>query len=455
MYKKVLKKYETMEKGSRQRKMKFNPESVSEKERSMVQEWTSPAGTIAEEKDKRQLREGIPKMNPNALKRGLFKIHKDTQVKKHPKTGELMYLLHRGMDDEEHGKLSGNKFLKDYTSSWTPDFKEASTMGYNNTVSAWIPESQIKSIPNAIGQKDKGTDFKMGPADYRSEKEIIVQPHQLVTSNMKPMAASEKTISYEDAKEILRDFVLAKTQECDTIQEMELLEKNLKNAFAKGLTILGMIHGVNSMNPKTPAPKPKTQQQIQQEKQEIQNAYDQAKQEAQQIEAKYKDKSRNGNIDNFLKAIEMNESSGGKNTKHKEMKSGIHAGTSAYGNYGLMPNTIREMANRMDKDHPMKMYAGMENDQITESMKKNPDHQGKVARFLAEHLYDKFGGDENKMSYSYFNGHNLTNDHFKTSHKDYMDHPYVKKYQKHRAGFDKPQPKLQPQTDTNNNVASN
>ena len=128
----------------------------------------------------------------------------------------------------------------------------------------------------------------------------------------------------------------------------------------------------------------------------------------------------------------MNESSGGKNTNHKEMKAGMHAGDAAVGQYGLMPNTIKEMANRMDKNHPMKQYAKMDNDAISKSIKQNPDHENQIANFMANHLYDKFGGDENKMAYSWFQGHNLTNDHFNTSHKDYMDHNYVKKYQKHK-----------------------
>lgn len=262
----------------------------------------------------------------------------------------------------------------------------------------------------------------------------------------------DKSISYDDAKEKLKELVLAKAQEYDTIDE-NMFEEIAKGAFNRGLSILGTLgilaSGAHDFNKQSSQPKPKTQQQIQQEKQKIQDAYDQARREGQEIIGKYEKKSRDGKIDNFLKTIAMNESSGGKNTNHKQMKTGIHAGTSAFGTYGLMPNTIREMANRMDKYHPMKMYANMENHEMTNSLKKNPEHEGQVAKFMANHLYDKFGGDENKMAYSWFNGHNLTNDHFKTSHKDYQNHDYVKKYQKHKAGFD------QPKIKDSNSVASN
>ena len=68
MYKEILKKYETMEKGSRQRKMKFNPKTdVGIDERETVENWVDGA--------KKELREKISSaskkqpMNQNAKNR--------------------------------------------------------------------------------------------------------------------------------------------------------------------------------------------------------------------------------------------------------------------------------------------------------------------------------------------------------------------------------------------------
>lgn len=274
----------------------------------------------------------------------------------------------------------------------------------------------------------------------------LLRKHEELFKNEEP--SSE--ITHDEAKKMLKELILEKSQECDSINE-DMFEELFKGAFTRGLSILGTLGilatGAQDMGKKPVEPirtSPQETKKIQQE------AYNQARQEGDEIIGKYQENSKKENRDSFLKAIAMNESSGGKNTNHAEMKSGIHAGTSALGTYGLMPNTIREMANRMDGDHPMKMYAGMENHQISQSMKKNPGHEGEVAKFMADHLHEKFGGDEDKMAYSWFNGHNLTDKHFATSHKDYQNHDYVKKYQKHKSQLVNKQP-ISPES----SVASN
>ena len=56
---------------------------------------------------------------------------------------------------------------------------------------------------------------------------------------------------------------------------------------------------------------------------------------------------RKRQIDNFLEAIAGVESSGGVNFNHPTIKTGIHKGQRAAGTYGLMPNTVKEVVNRM------------------------------------------------------------------------------------------------------------
>lgn len=218
MYKKILKhiqKTEKLQKGSLQSRMKFNPQKdVSGKERQEVEDWVRQGGNeeVYGEKD----REQIPEMNPNAKKRSLHKILKYTESKIHPETGERMFLLHRGVSNEENKKIKTEGHAGK-VSSWTPLFNQAKLFAkkYNsknnenndeneddNIISAWIPESQIQHIPNSIGSikdQEKGdvnsgkynrdtgkiegiTHKRKGKvgkvADYYGgEQEIIVKPH--------------------------------------------------------------------------------------------------------------------------------------------------------------------------------------------------------------------------------------------------------------------------------------
>lgn len=280
----------------------------------------------------------------------------------------------------------------------------------------------------------------------------------------------ESTYSKEQVFEIITQMLLKKCEENKNNVDIEDLRKNWRKGVANLVGVLGLAHGAHYMTdmpgPKSEREKSPTYQRIIEQRsqkaktrepsnklsdqEQIKQAYEQARQEGQAIIDKY-DK-RNANLDNFLNVISMNESSGGKNLNHKQIKEGLHAGDSAVGQYGLMPNTIKEMATRMGKDHPMSIYSKMDNKAVADSLKKNPGHEKEIAKFMANHLHDKFGGDENKMAYSWFQGHNLTNDHFNTSHKDYMNHDYVQKYNKHKSQMGKTPKKASP---TDQKVASN
>jgi hypothetical protein len=129
----------------------------------------------------------------------------------------------------------------------------------------------------------------------------------------------------------------------------------------------------------------------------------------------------------------MNESSGGINTDHDEITYGIHKGDSAIGNYGLMPNTIKEIINRMHINPTMTVYLRMNNQGLARKIKENRAHEKRFAQLLANRLHIRYNGDEAKMAYAWLNGHNLTNKHFNTTHRDYKNHHYVKKYFKHKS----------------------
>lgn len=242
----------------------------------------------------------------------------------------------------------------------------------------------------------------------------------------------ERTYSEKEALEALSKLLLKKSEEHSDIP-IEDLRKNWRKAFGTGLSVLSMIHGAHYMD-ENRVPKEKTPQEISQDQEQMKQYRQEAKQKGQDIYNKYLKDSKDHKINKFLEAVSLNESSGGLNTKHSRMEGGIHAGDAAVGNYGLMPNTIKEIAGRMGSDHPLNSYTQMDNQKIEQKIANNPDHQKQFATHLANMLHDKFDGDESKMAYSWNQGHNLTDDHFKEGrHSDYQNHDYVQKYQKHRS----------------------
>jgi hypothetical protein len=250
------------------------------------------------------------------------------------------------------------------------------------------------------------------------------------------MAASEQTFSEQEAIDMIKCLLMKKFEEYDHFTPEEL-EKNWKNAFKTGLTGLGLVNGAHYIGQDKPidyksqkAPKERVINNVEAKKPVLED----------KIGRSPSSDSNENKTNNFLKAISMNESSGGINTDHQQMKRGIHAGDSAIGQYGLMPNTIKEMSTRMGRSHPLNSYSKMDSKGISESIRKNPDHEHQIAKFMANHLHNKFGGDESKMAYSWNQGHNLTQNHFDTSHKNYKDHDYVQKFNKNKSSFEKKPP---------------
>lgn len=141
------------------------------------------------------------------------------------------------------------------------------------------------------------------------------------------------------------------------------------------------------------------------------------------------DRQDNPQLEEFLRTISMIESSGGKNFAHPEMQQGIHAGTSAIGRYGLMPNTVQEILNRMKMEGALpshlKRYRKMEPEMIKQELEKTPADEQVLAQHLAKKVLNKFG-DEEQAAYSWFQGHNLTPEDL--AERPYKEHDYVQKY---------------------------
>lgn len=108
-----------------------------------------------------------------------------------------------------------------------------------------------------------------------------------------------------------------------------------------------------------------------------------------------------------LKAIEMQESSGGLNTSHKKIPEDhpIHGGARAYGRYGLMPNTIRFIVSQHPElnrqyGHGMKF----KKEEFHKFMNENPDLEHKVASKLYDSHAKRFGQDLDTIYHAWFHG---------------------------------------------------
>ncbi len=116
-------------------------------------------------------------------------------------------------------------------------------------------------------------------------------------------------------------------------------------------------------------------------------------------------------IQRFLHYISQLESSGGKDTKHKTVQSGLLKGETAVGPHALMPSTKTELLNR---------YPASLNEE------SSPEEFDKK---LAEHVLSRTGGDETAAAGLWRHGHNKTSDKF----EDLRDTKYAQAYDKMRS----------------------
>lgn len=126
--------------------------------------------------------------------------------------------------------------------------------------------------------------------------------------------------------------------------------------------------------------------------------------------------------DNFLDAISQIESSGGQNLNHPIMQSGIQAGDQAMGKYGLMPNTIKELAHRNPASLPL------ESD-LKAQLQAQPQIEQAAANQLADRLLNRMPNAD-MAAYAWNQGHNLTPE--QVMQRNYEQSPYVLKFHKIR-----------------------
>ncbi len=142
-------------------------------------------------------------------------------------------------------------------------------------------------------------------------------------------------------------------------------------------------------------------------------------------------------IRSFLNTIKKVESSNGQNFEHPTMQSGIHKGESGMGNYGLMPNTVNEVLNRLRIEGKMtpelNSLNGLEADQMKGAIETHPELEDQIAEHLADRVLTRQPNDD-MAAYSLNHGHNLTPERIQAT--PYQDSDYVKKYELYKKQND-------------------
>lgn len=134
-------------------------------------------------------------------------------------------------------------------------------------------------------------------------------------------------------------------------------------------------------------------------------------------------------IQDFLNRIAQIESTNGQNMNHPQIQSGIHAGDQAIGRYGLMPNTVSEVLNRMRMNGTLtpelQKLQAMQHPEMKALLEQNPQLEDQIAQSLAQRVLTR-QPNEDAAAYSWHSGTNLMPEQIAA--RPIENNDYVKKY---------------------------
>lgn len=142
--------------------------------------------------------------------------------------------------------------------------------------------------------------------------------------------------------------------------------------------------------------------------------------------AKYE--SKKNRFKNIIKHL---ESSGGKNLNHETIQSGINAGQTAGGAYGILPNTLNNFVNTSRNkgeaiDPRLDAMTQLPSEVVTDILNEDRELDEKAAELGMGQVLNRAGWDEEKAAYGWNQGHNRN---FKEmANETIKDHEYVRKY---------------------------
>jgi len=173
-------------------------------------------------------------------------------------------------------------------------------------------------------------------------------------------------------------------------------------------------------------------------------------------------------IEEFLNRIAQIESANKADVAHPIMQHGMHKGMQAIGKYGLMPLTIAELISKRQKEMGDPQDEQVLQQQLTlplpipesvdprgseyrdkaqimgTQLSSSPEGQEVLAKYLASHLLERTGGDQDRAAYMWNMGHNQDPSRITPQKLDYKD--YVQKFRKLAAKDDPDAIQLQEQS---------
>lgn len=139
-----------------------------------------------------------------------------------------------------------------------------------------------------------------------------------------------------------------------------------------------------------------------------------------------------------LRSIAMIESSGGKNTQHRQVTVGLNKGMKAIGDHGLMPLTVTEVIKQnpqlshkypaLNNLDPMK-----DHDKIHNFLNNNKAAYNDIINNHWKRLNNRFHGNLPRMVYAWRNGISAS---LHATDEEINNHPYVQKYKKYQKMLD-------------------
>lgn len=109
----------------------------------------------------------------------------------------------------------------------------------------------------------------------------------------------------------------------------------------------------------------------------------------------------------FKRLLSLLETSGGTQMDHNPVDEGMHAGTSAIGEYGMMPKTIQDLAkSNPQKTELDKIIQGADPTSVDEILQSNPDKYNQYANQMSDKVAAKSKGDAEDAAMRWLAGQN-------------------------------------------------
>lgn len=109
----------------------------------------------------------------------------------------------------------------------------------------------------------------------------------------------------------------------------------------------------------------------------------------------------------FQQLLSLLESSGGKQLEHQPVEGGMHEGTKAMGEFGLMPITAQELSKQNPEQSELdKLIMNADPSSVQEILASNPGKYKQFIDQMSQKVLDKSGGNAEEAAMRWLAGPN-------------------------------------------------